>query len=105
MSSKRKGFSRKSASKVRKHAIQRLRMYIGPQVRGYSDKIGRKILLALQRAGRRECMPSFPVSAENIKKGGGKEAWFHRFIKRNDLYVVFGGDWSVMNIFQEDKKG
>jgi len=79
-------------------------MYVDPRVRGYSDKVGRKILLALQRAGRRESMPSFSVSAENIKKGGGKEVWFHRFIKRNDLYVVFGGDWSIMNIFQEDKK-
>ncbi len=103
MASKRKGFNRRSGSKVRKHAIQRLRQYVGNR-RGYSDAIGRKILLALQRVGKQAGMANLSITPENIKNGGGRERLFHKHKIRSGLYVVFDANWSITNVLQEENK-
>ncbi len=103
MASKKQGFFRRPGSKVRKHAIQRLRQYVGNR-RGYSDAIGRKILLALQRAGRRAGMLNFPITPDNIEEGGGSSDLFFKHKIKKNLYVVFDANWSITNVLQEEDK-
>jgi len=95
-----KGSHRRPGSKVRAHAVHRLKQYIGKE-KGYSVRIGRKILLALRRASKKEGMTTCYITPENIKKGGADPELFTRYDIREDLYVVLGDDWSVMNVFQK----
>ncbi len=100
MASKKKRIPRRSGSKIRRHALQRLeRMYIGNK-RGYSKKVGRNILLALQRLAKKRGVIELDITPENIKEGGGKDRYFYHHQLPNNLYIILGADWSVINIFE-----
>jgi len=102
VASKKKRIPRCSGSKVRKHALQRLdSMYVGNK-RGYSKKVGRNMLLALQRLTRRKRVPELDITPENIAEGGGKDRYFYHHQLPNNLYVVLGADWSVINILEHN---
>lgn len=102
MASRRKGCSRRSGSKVRKHAITRLAQYAG-NTRGFSRGVARRMLLSLQRLAKRngDCIIDF--SLDSLAKSGDEKVvmYFRRHRFPDNLYLVLGADWSVMNVLQK----
>ena len=102
MASKRKGWSRQSGSKVRRHAIVRLKQYAGNK-KGFSKGVARRMLLKLQQLAKSEGTMVIDFSLDNLTRTGDRKVvmYFKRHRFPDNLYLVLGADWSVMNIFQK----
>jgi len=101
MASKNKGHSRGHGSGVKKHVVYRFRQYIGDK-KGYSDRIGRKILLVCRRVAMRENVLQLFITPENIEKGGGNPNWVEKYKMRENIYILLSPEGSVINVFQSD---
>ena len=104
MASKKKGFSRRAGTSIRKHALQRLLPYVDNK-RGFSPQVARRILLACLRAAKVMRTSEVLITKETLIIGGCNP----RYIKYLETYkikkglrAIFAPDGSLTNIFQEE---
>lgn len=104
MASKKRGFSRRAGTSIRKHSLQRMFPYIGNK-RGFSSQVARRILLACLRASKIMGVSEVPITKETLEMGGCKT----RYIKYLEIYkikkglrAVFAPDGSLTNVLEEE---
>lgn len=104
MASKKRGFSRRAGTSVRKHAVHRLKPYIKKNKRGFSSKVAKRILLACKKVSKIDGTPVVPITEETLCRGGCKP----RYIKYLEIYkvkkgllAVFAPDGSLTTILEK----